>query len=118
MNYNKNKFMPGLLLFLFIAVTIVTRLINIDAEVMNLSIALSGILCFGYYIVCGNKRLKVFGICICLFLSILMAISIVYNGNARVVNILWIWAYMGAALLLYEFGLNYRLASLLMNLST
>lgn len=108
-----NKIVPHTLLSLFIIVTIGTRLINMDAEMMNLCIALAGLLCFGFSVFWGNTRLMTFSVKLCLFLSLLMAISIIYNGNARIVNLLWVWAYMGAALLLYEFGLDLRVATVL-----
>ncbi|MBD5390257.1 O-antigen ligase family protein [bacterium] len=106
-------FIPELLLVLFAIVAVGAPLIKMDTDRMNMFIALVGLFCMIYYLVKGNRQMKVFGLSFGLSLSVFMLISIVYNGNAKLVNILWIWAYLGVALLLYQYGIRKFFATLL-----
>lgn len=94
------------LLCIFVLVSVGSRFLSVDADTTNMLIALIGLSCMLFYALFGNKHLKMFGFALSVFLSVLMLISIIYNGNAKPKNILWIWGYMGVALLLYEFGIR------------
>lgn len=88
----------------FTAVAVAVQLLDFTDDQMNMIKAIAGLACLGSSVVFGSWKFTSKCIGIAFFLSILMSVSILYNENARFVNILWIWAYMGSAMLLYEYG--------------
>lgn len=98
----KKSFLPTLLVGLFLIVTLVLKKTGPSDEIINGGIAVCGLLCFLYYTFSKNhiflNQAFAYG---ALMLTFLLA-SLIYNSNASIVNILWIWAYLGVALLLYE----------------
>ena len=91
-------------IFSVVAVSVV--LISMSDDDMNMFKALAGLVCFvGFMLFSRNKKLKGKGFLLGVAGTLLMFISMIYNENARAVNILWIWAYLGAALILYEYGI-------------
>ena len=94
---------------LFVATYIIGHIADIPSLLANFLIACVGIFALFYclYKYGSNKYnsyLIVFGI----LFSSLMLISILYNGNSDMQDILWIWAYMGIAALIYEFDIPKR----------
>lgn len=104
---------PEFLLVSFITTAIGTHLISISVDTMNMLIAIMGLMCLLYYLICGNKTIKLNGLVIGVVMSFFMLISILYNGNARTINILWVWSYIGVAMLLYQYGLRPSIAIIL-----
>ena len=96
----------SILYVLFAVVFMGVHMITMPTILANFAIAAVGLCALAYCIICNglgrsNSYLILFGISFTLF----MVLSILYNGNADFLDILWIWAYMGAAALLYEFSI-------------
>lgn len=101
------EFFSDILVIAFTFVLVGTRLVAIDPILMNLSIAIMGLLCYLFFLLTSKRNdIKVKSYVYGFFLSVCMMLSIAYNGNANITNVLWIWAYMGVGLLLYEYGIK------------
>lgn len=87
-------------------VVIVTKVGHFTDSITNGIIAFAGLFCYLYYLIRGNKRIRKKSIVYGSLMSSFLLISYFYNGNANIVNVLWVWSYLGVALLLYEFGVK------------
>lgn len=100
----KNK-IAWWLISLFSITAVLVQLIDLTDDQMNMYKALAGLICFAYgFIQCENSLINQcvkYGI----LMSIFMCLEMFFIGNAKFINILWIWAYIGPALLLFEFGI-------------
>lgn len=80
------------------------HILKIQPLVANFMIALVGIYAFAYSILKKKTKGKnSYLILIGMLYSVFMMLSYFYNGNADLMELLWIWAYMGIAILTYEF---------------
>lgn len=113
MNPKRVAYFAHVLIVLTSFIHIILTFINFPIDFVNMMTAISGIICFIYYLFFGNNFLKIRAVLLGVAYSIFMLVSLMYNGNARMVNILWIWAYLGTAMLLYEFGLSYKIGMLM-----
>lgn len=99
-------------LVLFSVVVVVVQLVQLTDDQMNMYKALAGLVCLSsFFIFCRDKLLIRKAIWYGLIASLLMILSIIYNENARVTNLLWIWSYLGVGLLLYKYGIPKIVAS-------
>lgn len=92
---------------LFAIVFIGGHILRIQPLFVNFSIALVGLWALLYSVL----KKKINGINAYLILaavlySVFMILSLFYNGNADYMDLLWIWAYMGIAILTYEFRIS------------
>lgn len=95
---------------LFAILFIVGHIINIPPLLCNFLIALSGIIAFGYCLLKkGLKHLNLYLILLGGLLTTVMFLSILYNGNADILDALWIWSYIGIAALIYEFNISSKI---------
>lgn len=97
----------GIIFFSFSFIFIVTHIVAIPPIIANILIAFIGIVSLGYSLI--KKKLNngnVYLVACGTLFSALLLISFLYNGNSSVDNILWIWSYMGIAILLYEFNIS------------
>jgi len=98
-------------LLVFSIVAVGAPLTTLTDDEMNMYKAIVGLACLASFVLsCKDKKLisRVLGYGIAA--SLLMSISILYNENARWVNLLWIWSYLGAALILFKNGIPKILA--------
>lgn len=94
------------LLMAFMYVVLAVKIMKIDDVVANICMATAGLLCFSFYLLVGNKQIRYKAIVFGFLLSIFMLCSSLYNGNASLSNILWIWSFLGVALILYDYGIK------------
>lgn len=110
---NRKSIIPDILISLFALVQVFVHLYDVSGNTMNGIRVVPGLLCLVYYLRNGNKVVKSKGIISAVVLSFAMLISMMYNGNTRPANLLWIWSYFGIAMVLYEFGMRIAWARLL-----
>lgn len=106
---NKKVKIATLIYATFAAVLIGVHLIELQSLIANLLIALVGLVAFVFCMV--NNKIRgsasysiIFGV----LFSLLMTISMLYNGNAEIYDLIWIWSFLGIALLSYEFEIPTR----------
>ncbi len=95
-----------LLVVLFSVVYALVKASNAEDGRYNIYIASFGLLCFAFYLIMGNRRILVQSIIVGVAASLFMIISILYNDNAKIEYLLWIWCYMGVALVFNEYRLS------------
>lgn len=102
-------------LLLFFAITeISVNYLSIDENLINLIRVSSGLLCSFYAIKNASSNKKKIIFLYGFLFSILMVISILFNANANYVNILWIWSYIGVALLIYNHNISSTIALIIL----
>lgn len=105
---------PNVLMAVFVVCVLLNNLIPIPGLLGNALIAGSGCLMFLYTIICKKEDKKVWKITgLAVVMSICMIASSLYNHNASLKEILWIWCYMGAALVISYFDIDDRWISAL-----
>ena len=83
------------------------HILKIQSLVADFLIALIGLCAFAYGILKKNiNGLNSYLILAGILYSVFMLLSLIYNGNADYMDLLWIWAYMGIAILSYEFAIS------------
>ena len=94
----------SILYVLFAIVYVVMHILPVQGILANFFIAASGLCAFCYCMYQNRKEKnnKLF-IAFCAMLTMLMVFSMLYNSNADILDVLWIWAYGGMAALMYEF---------------
>lgn len=101
------------LLFFLLTHFVVLWPIFTDYEA-NLLKVIPGLLCFVYsYWVCKRNVFRN-GLFITGIMSLSLVISFLYNHNAGMVHVLWVFSYMGVALVLYNNVINEYLIRLLL----
>lgn len=110
-------FIAHLFIAIFSVVAVIVQISDaIDDTTMNMYKALCGLCCFVLAFIIGNCKLRGRILLYGGIMSALMAISIIYNGNARYVNLLWIWAYLGVTQLVFEYGASRLLSQIIVYL--
>ena len=108
----KNK-IAWWLISLFSVTAVLVQIMDLTDDQMNMYKALAGLICFAFGVLkCTNSLIRqsiTYGI----LMSVFMLLEILFIGNAKAVNILWIWAYIGPAILLFEFGFPRKYSFLL-----
>lgn len=101
----------NILLIIFAFVYLITDLVQMPALIGNMLVALVGIGSFAYVIVKkgGNRWPINIVILYAIALSFCMILSILFNGNANITNIFWIWGYAGIALVLWMYSFSTKL---------
>lgn len=95
---------------LFAIVFIGVRITNIQPLVGNFLTALIGLLALGYYFLKkGLNKINLYIVLLGAVLTIGMMFAISYNGNADFLDLLWIWSYIGIAVLIYEFNISKKI---------
>lgn len=96
------------LIIMFTLAYCIANFLQISSQIGNLLIAFVGIISFIYIIIRKdiNNPLISHMICYVIILSFCMLCSIIYNGNARITNILWIFTYAGIALILWIYPVS------------
>ena len=85
------------------------HILKIQSLVANFVIALVGLCALLYSVLKkGIRGINAYLILIGVLYSVFMILSLFYNGNADYMDLLWIWAYMGIAILTYEFEISKR----------
>ena len=106
---NRTIKMPDYLLAGFLSMYILTRIIPMPSLLANLLAAMAGLLCFGYVILSSCKTpwkgCMVFGAVMCLSLFA----SLLHNQNGNIYYVLWVFSFLGVAMLLYSCRLNPKL---------
>lgn len=91
---------------LFAIIFIGGHIVDIPPILCNFLIALCGIGALGYCILKkGFGGTVSYYIVLGILFSMLMFLSVFYNGNADYLDILWVWAYLGIGALIYEFDI-------------
>lgn len=91
---------------LFAIIFIGGHIVDIPPILCNFLIALCGIGALGYCILKNGFGGTVsYYIVLGILFSMLMFLSVFYNGNADYLDILWVWAYLGIGALIYEFDI-------------
>ena len=94
---------------LFAIVFMSGHILKIQSLVANFVIALVGFYALLYSVLKkGIRGINAYLILIGVLYSVFMILSLLYNGNADYMDLLWIWAYMGIAILTYEFEISKR----------
>lgn len=109
MKIRKEEFtVENILIVIFAAAYMISRFTSLPMSVGNILVALSGLLCFAYVIIKKGMwgRTNSVVILIAILLTASMILSIIYNSNANLSNILWIWSYCGVALLVGQFHIE------------
>ena len=101
------------LFFVFLVSFICTRIISMPDLLANFIPALIGLICFVYVFVKKESNVKEYAIVISLFFSILEIVGIAINNNNSFYDIVWIWSYMGVALIISSYNLNAKLLLML-----
>lgn len=100
---------PNMLMLAFAVCVLLSNLIPVPGIVGSAMISLCGCVCYLYVFIKKRKDAKIWKITgFAAFLSLCMFASSLYNHNAGLKEILWIWCYMGAALLLASFKIDDR----------
>ncbi|WP_279123313.1 hypothetical protein [Holdemania filiformis] len=120
MEISKSIFqIPNILMVLFAFIYVITDLVQMPTLIGNMLVALVGLCSFFYVFVKRRKTWVVERVTLyAILLTFCMIISILYNNNANITNILWIWGYLGIALVLWIcrlsstalFGIYYSVA--------
>lgn len=101
-----NNIVAELLVCLFVIAFVLPNFWVVSDMLMNLIKVIPGIIAFVYYLIRGNRTIFRNTLAICVILTISMASSLIYNHNADIAEILWIWSYMGLAMVLYQYKLR------------
>ncbi|GAE85986.1 hypothetical protein JCM10512_4461 [Bacteroides reticulotermitis JCM 10512] len=88
--------------------------INIDDAYINLIRVSAGLLCGTYALYKSSSHIRSVVIKLALFFSMLLIASLISNSNAHFVNILWVWSYIGIALLIYNHSISVDIAKLIL----
>lgn len=100
---------PNLLMFAFLLMVLVRRIFPIPGLIGNACLALLGCLNFAYVFLKRYREKYVWKIILLgAVLSGCMLASYFYNHNADFLEILWIWCFMGAGVMLACFDIDYR----------
>lgn len=93
----------SILFVLFSYVFMITHVVEIKSLLANFLVALLGILALIISLL-KKKNSKQYGylVTVGIIFSLFMLLSIVYNGNADLLDLIWIWCYLGIAILIYE----------------
>ena len=103
----KIKYIHYLLSFIILIYSLI-YILRIDPNIINLIKASCGIICLILALfVCDRKYISI-TLKYCVLLSILMLLSLLYNSNADIIHLLWIWSYWGVALLIFYCGLSLK----------
>lgn len=106
--------LPNMLMLVFVVCVLMSNLVPVRGIVGSAFISFCGCICYLYVLYKRREDPKLWKITgFAVFLSLCMFVSSVYNHNAGLKEILWIWCYMGAALLLSSFEIDDRWMQLL-----
>lgn len=103
-NLKVKIYYPTIIYSFFVFIFMLVHVVSIPAVFANLGIAISGLVALMYSFlkrVVPNK-IVLAGICF----SLLLLFSHFVNGNVDLQEILWIWSYMGVAVILYSFYIS------------
>jgi O-antigen ligase len=79
-------------------------------------IAFTGLLCLAFAML--NKKLSTGYLLTALMLSVIMVMCMLFNGNASSLEVMWIWCYLGAALILAQFNVSSKTLSVVLIIVT
>lgn len=112
MNLEKDIKFANILVALFTLILPFSYIMPFSLDVMHAIQSGSALICLIFGLLRCNRRIKRIVIILGSLFSALMLTSIIYNGNARVVNLLWIWGFLGVAMILYQFGIKKEYAKI------
>ena len=98
-NGEKSSF-PTISVAIFSITYVVLHMIEISPMIVNFLTAVTGLFCL-FVLFIKNVCLCSSFIALGTMASFLMLLSMLYNGNSNVANLLWIWAYLGVAATLF-----------------
>ena len=93
------------LLAIFLTTFIITRIVAMPVLIANMLPAMCGLFSLLYLCVRKVKHVQT-AIFISIILSVFMLLSMLMNRNCNFLDIIWIWSFMGIAMLLYSFEIN------------
>lgn len=109
----KNKIsIPEIIVLCFLITFFCVKTISMPHMISNGLIAFSGVTCFGYAML--KRKVSLWQFLLAIGLSILMLMSIIFNGNSSILEILWIWCYFGVAIMLKNFSIDSKKISCLL----
>lgn len=85
-----------------------TRVISMPTMFANFSIALCGIICLLYCYLYKDKIIFNNVAFLAIVYSVFFSVSNIYTGNSDWAEVLWIWGYIGVALLMLNFEIYYQ----------
>lgn len=101
----KSKSKVASLIYIIFAIVFVGgHIADISPLLCNFLVAFLGMIALGYCLI--KKRLNLNLIIIGIMFTISMLFSSLYNANADYLDILWIWSYLGIAVLIYEWNIS------------
>lgn len=103
---NRKYIIADILIALFAIAQVFVHLYDVEGDAMNGVRVFPGLVCLLFYFLNGNRFITKVGVSMGLLLSFAMLLSMAYNQNTRPTNILWIWSFIGVAMVLYEFGMR------------
>ncbi len=95
---------PAILASFFLLSFFYAKVIDMPTMISNGLIAGMGIVCFLYCLIKGKFSTK--HVLLCSGLSLCMLVSILYNGNASYLELLWCWCFVGVAGILAYFPIS------------
>lgn len=100
-----------LVLFFLITFFCAKTFFSLDL-LINGMIAFAGIVCFVYAAL--KRKVLLWQWFVAFGLSMLIFVSAIYNGNASILEILWVWCYFGVAIMLKNFKIDSKKISYLL----
>lgn len=97
-----------LLLSFFLIVAVAVQVLEFTDDMMNMFKALAGLICYLFGFIYCNRKLVGKSVVYGVAMSSFMVLNIIMVENATWVHLLWIWAYLGVAMLLFDFGIPRR----------
>ena len=99
----------AMIYLLFAIIYMGGHILKLQSLLSNFLVAMVGLCALLYSVLKkGIKGINGYIILFGLLYSTFMILSIFYNGSADYLDLLWIWAYMGIAILIYEFEISKR----------
>lgn len=108
----KKRF-SALLISIYALVQSFILVIDLNDTTVNTIRVIPGLMCLLFVFLWGTWKTNRKGILIAIVMSLAMFFSMVYNGNSHPQHFLWIWSFIGVALILYEYGVSARLGLIL-----
>lgn len=97
---------PDVFLAVFLGTYVLTRIIPMPDMLANLLAALTGLLCFGYCVLMQAKAPRWGCLAVGIVFCLSLVVSLIHNGNGSIYYVLWVWAFLGVAMLIYSCRLN------------
>lgn len=108
---NKKTVVANILLLIILMFYVVAQILIQSDLLRNGMIGLLGLIAYMYSWINCKQSVKNQVFKLSLIFSLFMFISIAFTGNATLLDIIWIWSYMGISFLIYNFNISYKIAA-------